>query len=154
MNRSMKLSWRGLILAPLPIPLVFSVLFEISTPGRSPILSFLFFFVLGCVLSYGITIFIFLPCLFLVSKLTLLTALLTSLVGTVIGFLVYFPINWQLYLSSGVDSGPPEGTFGNYLWKHGFEWDFWALLLAGLVTSFLYWYLVNQSTESSDQTTT
>jgi len=105
MNRTMKFSWKALILAPLPIPLVFSALFEISTPGRSPIFSFLFFFVLGSVLSYGVTIFLFLPCLFLVSRLTSLTASLTGLIGTVLGCLVYFPVAWQFYLSSGVDSG-------------------------------------------------
>jgi len=144
MNRTMKFSWKALILAPLPIPLVFSALFEISTPGRSPIFSFLFFFVLGSVLSYGVTIFLFLPCLFLVSRLTSLTASLTGLIGTVLGCLVYFPVAWQFYLSSGVDSGPPPGTFGDYLRLHGFEWDFWVLLLSGLITSLLYWYLVNQ----------
>jgi hypothetical protein len=144
MNRAMKFSWKALILAPLPIPLVFSALFEISTPGRSPILSFAFLFALGSVLSYGITIFLFLPGLFLLSRLTSLTVRLTALVGAVLGCLVYLPVAWQSYLATGVDSGPPQGTFGDYLHHHGFEWDFWALVLAGLVTALLYGYLVNQ----------
>ena len=154
MNRTMKFSWKALILAPLPIPLVFSALFEISTPGRSPIFSFLFFFVLGSVLSYGITIFLFLPCLFLVSRLTSLTVRLTGLVGTVLGCLVYLPVAWESYLATGVDSGPPQGTFGAYLRQHGFEWDFWALLLGGLTTALLYGYLVNQRPGRNDQPTT
>jgi hypothetical protein len=149
----MRFSWKALILAPLPIPLLFSALFEMSTPGRKPILSLLFFFALGSVLSYSITIFLFLPCLFLVSKLTPLTIRSTGLVGAVIGCLVYLPIAWQSYLASGVDSGPPQGTFGDYLRQHGFEWDFWAFLLAGLITALLYWYLINQRPGKNDHPT-
>jgi hypothetical protein len=153
MTRTMKFSWKALVLAPLPIPLVFSALFEISTPGRSPILSFVFFIALGSVLSYGITIFVFLPCLFLVSRLTSLTVRLTGLVGTVLRCLVYFPVAWQSYLATGVDSGPPQGTFGDYLRQHGFDWDFWALVVAGSVTALLYGYLVTQRSGRNDQPT-
>ena len=142
-----------MILAPLPIPLVFSALFEISTPGKSPILSFVFFFALGSVLSYGITIFLFLPCLFLVSRLTSLTVRLTGLVGTVLGCLVYLPVAWQSYLATGVDSGPPQGAFGDYLRQHGFAWDFRTLVVAGSVTALLYGYLGNQRSGRNDRPT-
>jgi hypothetical protein len=29
--------------------------------------------------------------------------------------------------------------------KHIFEWDFWFIIAAGLITALLYWYLYNQS---------
>ena len=146
-SKTMRFSWTALILAPLPVPLVLSIFFEMTSPGRGPILSFLFFFVLGSVLSYGTTIFIFLPCLFLLSKLTPLTVYLTGILGIVPGFLMYLPVTWQMYLSSGVDSGPPEGTFADYLRHHEFEWDLWALILAGLLTALLYWYLTSHRPE-------
>ena len=140
----MKFSWRALLLAPLPVPVVYSILFEISAPGRSPILSVLILSVLGSVLSYATVLLLFLPCLFVVSRFLPLTVWLTGLIGTVLGGLVYLPVIWQSYLSSGADSGPPEGTFGEYLRRCGFQWDFWAFILAGLVTSVLYWFIVNQ----------
>jgi hypothetical protein len=84
---------------------------------------------IGSILSYGATLLLFLPCLFLVSRVTSVTAILTGLIGTVLGCIVYVPIAWQSYLASGVDSGPPTGTFQEYLWLHGFEWDFWFVVL-------------------------
>jgi hypothetical protein len=53
--------------------------------------------------------------------------------------LVYFPVVWQSYRESGDDSGPPQITFGEYLRQHGFALEFWAFLVAGLVTAMLYW---------------
>jgi len=150
MKRTMKFSWKGLVLAPLLIPLVYSALFEISGPGRSPILSFLFFFTLGSVVSYGTTIFLFLPCLFLVSRFTQLTGRLTCLIGTVLGALVYLPASWQSYLTSGDNSGPPQGSFGDYLRQHLLEWDFFAFIVAGLVTAMLFWFLVNRPSRRND----
>jgi len=106
---------------------------------------------IGSILSYGATLLLFLPCLFLVSRVTSVTAILTGLIGTVLGCIVYVPIAWQSYLASGVDSGPPTGTFQEYLWLHGFEWDFWFVVVAGLATALLYWYLSNRSTGGSNQ---
>ena len=152
MNRTMKFSWKALLLAPLPIPLVISV-WCASHPGRHPIYGFLFFFVIGCVLSYGTTIFLFLPCLFLVSKLTPLTVRLTGLVGTVLGGLVWLHVSWQCYGDSGANCGPPQGTFVDYLRQNGFDWDFWLLLSAGLITALFYWYLANRWSGRNGQST-
>ncbi len=149
----MNFSWKALILAPLPIPLVFGALFAISFPGGYPFASFLFFSALGSVLSYGTTIFLFLPCLFLVSRFTPLTASLTGLLGTALGVLVYAPVIWTSYHASGDDSGPPQITFGEYLRQHAFDWDFWVLLVAGLVTAVLYWFLANRPARKNDQPT-
>jgi len=149
----MKFSWKSLFLAPLFIPLVYSGLFAFSSPGGSPILFFLILFVFGSVISYGTTIFLFLPCLYLVSKLTPLTARLTGVLGTVLGGVVYLLITWQSYLESGDNSGPPEGTFREYLWQHLFDFDVLAFLIAGLVTAMLYWFLTNHLSRKNDQPT-
>ena len=153
MSRSINFSWKALILAPLPIPLIFAGLLEISAPGRNPFTAFLFFSALGGVLSYGITIFLFLPCLFMVSRFTPLTASLTGLLGSALGVLVYVAVFWQSYCASGDNSGPPQITFGEYLRQHGFALDFWALLVAGLVTAMLYWFLAGQPPRRDDQPT-
>jgi hypothetical protein len=141
MKPNMKFSWTALILAPLPVPFVYTVAFVCSNSSRSPILQFLFFFVLGSVFSYCTTIFLFLPCLFLVSRLTPLTARLTCILGTVLGALVFIPVAWQMFLTSGIDSGPPQGYFVEYLWRQLSDPAVWAFPVAGLVTAMLYWLL-------------
>jgi 4-hydroxybenzoate polyprenyltransferase len=153
MKGTMKFSWKGLVLAPLAVPLVYSALFELSTPGRSPILGFLFFFVLGSIVSYAATTCLLLPSLFLVSRLTPLTARLTCLVGTVLGVVVYLPVTWQFYLASGDDSGPPQGSFGEYFRRDLSGGVVWAFLVAGLVTAVLYWFLVSRPSRKNDQPT-
>ena len=62
----MRFSWTGLILAPLLLPVIFAVLLS-SFQGQRPVLSFLVLLIPGCIVSYGTTIFLFLPCLFLLS---------------------------------------------------------------------------------------
>ncbi len=150
MKRTKTFSWKGLVLAPLPVPLIFSALFEISIPDRSPILSFLFFFAMSSVLSYG-TIFFLLPCLSLVSRFTPPTALLTCHLGTVLGGVVYLPIIWQSYLAGGDNSGPPPNSFGEYLRQHLFEGAIYGFIVAGLITAMLYWFLLNQPSRRKDQ---
>jgi hypothetical protein len=145
MSRSMHFSWKGLILAPLAVPLIVSLLLTISSPGKGPFTTFLFFSAVGSVLSYGITVFLFLPSLFVVSRFIPLTASRTGLLGTALGMLIYIPYIWQSYRSSGDDSGPPQISFGEYLRHHWFAWDFWALLVAGLATAMLYWFLAKPS---------
>jgi hypothetical protein len=140
----MNFSWKALVLAPLPIPLILSALLAFSSPGKNPFAGFLFFFTLGSVLSYGTAIFLFLPCLFIISRFATLTASLTGLLGTALGLVVYVPVIWSSYKSSGDDSGPPQITFGEYLRQHAFGLDFWVLLVAGLVTALLYWFLANR----------
>lgn len=66
----MKFPWKGLIVAPLVVPFLFSLACMISFGGKSPVFGFFFNLVLGSVCSYGATIFLFLPCLYLLSKLT------------------------------------------------------------------------------------
>ena len=149
----MTFSWKALILAPLLIPLTLAALLAFSSPGRSPFAGFLFFFTLGGVLSYGTTIFLFLPCLFIISRFATLTASLTGFLGAVLGLVVYVPVIWTSYKSSGDDSGPPQITFVEYLRRHAFELDLWALLLAGLITALLYWFLANRSPRGDDQRT-
>jgi hypothetical protein len=62
----MRFSWTGLILAPLAVPVIFSALLS-SLGGAHPVLGFLILLIPGCIVSYGSTMFLFLPCLFLLS---------------------------------------------------------------------------------------
>jgi hypothetical protein len=141
----LKFSWRALILAPLLVPLVLSLGLAIAMPGRSPFLGFLFFFVLGSVFAYGVAIFLFLPGLYLVSRFWPLTVVSTSALGALIGGLGFVAFARISYGASGNDSGPPEGTFGEYLWRDLSGPTVWAFVVAGAITAFVYWFLVSRA---------
>ena len=148
----MKFTWKALFLAPLPVPLICSGVLAIATSPNSWFFGFLFFFVLGAFISYGATIFLFLPCLFLISKRMTPTLLLTCILGAVLGVVSCLPVMWVEWKSSGPDSGPPQDTIAEFLLR----WlaDPSALLLlmfpfAGLVTAAAYWFLSREQPQIS-----
>ncbi len=141
----MKFSWKALSLAPLLMPFLYSMaLVIILLPSGSPLLFFLIMFGLGSLFSYAVTIFLFLPGLFLISRFTPLTTRWVAILGTVLGSVAYLPVVWQTFLASGDNSGPPSGSFADHLWTSLFEPITWAFPVAGLVTALVYWFFVNQ----------
>src|SRR5215471_4569017 len=112
---AMRFSWTGLVLAPLLVPMVFSMVGAamLSSPqeGGNPALGFLVLLIPGCVISYGATIFLLLPSLFLLSLWRPVTAFRACLVGLLLGAFVFVPLTWLEWKSSGPDSGPPAENF-------------------------------------------
>ena len=132
----MRFSWKAIVLAALPVPLIASVILALA-PSRNPWQAFLIFFIFGSAFSYGASVFLLLPGLYLVSRFRVLTAWLVGLVGTMMGGAIFLAVALLSYQGSGDNSGPPSGTFAEYLgrtfWTEG--WPFFA---GGLVTALLY----------------
>jgi len=135
----MRFSWTGLILAPLLVPALFAAAFG-ALQDRS-VLAFLIMLVPGCMVSYGTTIFVFLPCLFVLSLWRPMTGFNVCLLGLVLGAAAYVPLTWMLWKGSGPDSGPPTESFLSFFVR----WvaDPWTAVfpLAGLITAGLYWWI-------------
>ena len=144
----MKFTWAGLLLAPLPVPFIYGVLFVLSTESRSPLLGILVLFALGSIVSYGATVCLFLPCLYLVSRFTALTARVTGAVGAALGAIVWLAYLRIDYQASGDNSGPLAGTFAEYLWRQWSDPSFWIFgilfIAGGLLTAALYWRLAGR----------
>jgi len=141
----MKISWKALLLAPMAVPCVASAILQTSAPGKDPVFAFFFVFLLGCAVSYAATVFLFLPALYLISRVASPTAAMTATAGGVLGGLAWCPLAWQSYCATGVDSGPPAETFVAYLLRQ-FPWpDLWFFVCAGAVTALLYRYLERRS---------
>jgi hypothetical protein len=144
----MRFGWIGLILAPLLVPVMFSMIGAamLSSPqeGGNPVLGFLVLLIPGCVVSYGATIFLFLPCLFLLSLWTPVTAFKAWLVGLLLGALMFVPLTWLEWKSSGPDSGPPTENFLVFFVRWAADPLTAVFPLAGLITAGLYWWLVTQ----------
>ena len=136
----MRFTWTGLMLAPLLVPVLFSATFSFLQENWS-VLGFLILLVPGCIVSYGTTIFLFLPCLFLLSLWRPLTGFKVCLLGLVLGAAVFVPMTWLDWTSSGTDSGPPTESFLAFLVRWAAD-PFNAIFpLAGLITAGLYWWL-------------
>ena len=142
-----KLSWYALAMAPLPVTLTISIVLEMVSPGRSPVLAVLFMFCLGSILACGAMAFLFAPCLLLVSTITRLTVGVSGLVGAVVAGSAWFPAVWFAYRSSGRNSGPPAGVFADYFWRELTGPTLWIFLAVGLVIGLIYWRTSQESVE-------
>jgi hypothetical protein len=137
----MRFSWTGILVAPLLVPALASAAMAGTVGGPGFPVSFLILFVPGCVISYATTIFVFLPCLFLVSTWRRLTGFTVCLLGLVLGALAFLPLTGMAWLSSGPDSGPPAESFFTFFPRWVAD-PFTAIFpLAGLITAGLYWGL-------------
>jgi hypothetical protein len=147
----MRFSWTGLILAPLLVPTLFSVAMLSLQEGSGGALMFLVLMVPGCIISYGTTIFLFLPSLYLLSLWRPMTGLKVCLLGLVLGTLMFVPLTWMEWKSSGPDSGPPTESFLAFFLRWAAD-PFTAIYpLAGLMTSGFYWWLVTRRGRPSPQ---
>lgn len=143
----MRFSWTGLILAPLLAPVMFVMIGApvLSSPeGGIPVLGFLILLILGCVVSYGTTIFLFLPCLYLLSLWRPVTAFGACLLGLLLGALVFMPLTLLAWKGSGPDSGPPTENFLVFFVRWTADPITAIFPLAGLITAGLYWWLVTR----------
>ena len=137
----MRFTWTGLILAPLLVPVMFSATFVSLSGGAWPLVGFLILLVPGCIVSYGTTIFLFLPCLFLLSLWRPMTGFKVCLLGLLLGAAVFVPLTLMEWKSSGPDSGPPTESFLGFFVRWAAD-PFTAICpLAGLITAGLYWRL-------------
>jgi len=140
----MQFSWTSLILAPLLVPIIFSAASLSFFQGSNPALLFLVLMVPSCVISYGTTILLFLPALYLLSLWRPMTGLKVCLLGFVLGTMVFVPLTWLEWRSSGLDSGPPTERFLTFFLRWAAD-PFTAMYpLAGLMTSGLYWWLATR----------
>jgi hypothetical protein len=138
----MHFTWKGLILAPLPVPLMACAVMAplLKADGAPVVLPFLVLLFPACVIAYGTTVFLFLPALFLLSRVRPMSAWMTCLLGFVLGVAVIVPVTGLAWKSSGPDSGPPVESFLTFLVR----WIDPSMLffpVAGLVTAALYWWL-------------
>ena len=137
----MRFSWPALILAPLAVPVLFSVAFVSSSPGIAPLLGFLILLVPSSFISYGTTIFLFLPCLLVLSLFRPMTGFKVCLLGLVLGALVFVPLTVMDWKGSGPDSGPPEESFFSFFLRWAADPFNLIFPVSGLITAGLYWWL-------------
>jgi hypothetical protein len=139
----MRFTWRGLVLAPLLAPAVCCAILSCLAGGANgnPLLAFLILMIPGCIVSYGATVFLLLPSLFVLSRLLRATALRVCLLGFGLGGGLLLPVALLAWKSSGTDSGPPDEPLPTFLMHWLADPTTAAFPLAGLVTAAAYWWL-------------
>jgi hypothetical protein len=137
----MRFTWTGLILAPLLVPLLFCTVLASLSENNSPVAAFLFLMIPSCIVSYGTTICLFLPALFVLSLWRPMTGLKVCLLGLVLGMAVFVPLTWIEWKSSGPDSGPPTENFLVFFVRWAADPMTAIYPVAGLVTAGFYWWL-------------
>jgi len=139
----MKFTWNAFFLAPLPVSALFGLAFAAMTTGggQNPIYGFLFGFIGSGFIIVLSTLFLFLPALYLLTRFTAPNALKVRLLGAAIGLATYLPITRVVYGASGHDSGPPEGTYLEFLVGWGLNSLLLMLPAAGFITAMIYRYL-------------
>ena len=137
----MRFSWTGLLLAPLLVPLLMSAATFSLFGGNNPTMLFLLLLVAGGVVSYGTTIFLFLPSLLILSRIRPLTGFRVCLLGLALGMLAFVLVTWMEWKSSGPDSGPPTESFFAFLPRWAADPLTAIYPIAGFVTAGLYWWL-------------
>jgi hypothetical protein len=140
----MRFSWKALILAPLLVPLVVSAALTGLMQGEHPLLLFPLLLIPACIVSYGTTIVLFLPSLFLLSLCRPMTGLKVCLLGLVLGAAVFAPLTLMEWKSSGPDSGPPTESFLSFFVRWTADPLTAVYPLAGLITAGLYWWLATR----------
>jgi hypothetical protein len=109
---AMRFSWTGLILAPLPVPLIASAVLAPLLNGDGPVvLPFLILLIPACLVSYGTTALLFLPALFLLSAWRHVAGWMACALGFLLGTAMILPVTLLAWKSSGPDSGPPAESF-------------------------------------------
>lgn len=140
----MQFSWRGLLIAPAAAPGIFAVLVAIFL-GRGSINLLLLSFIMASLVSYSITLFVFLPVLYALSRILRMTLVTTSLLGLALGMVGYVPWTWFLWnTSGGSDSGPPKESYLSFLLCWEFEPLTLIFLPAGFITAAIYWWLCSR----------
>jgi hypothetical protein len=152
-EKAMRFSWTGLLLAPLAVPLIACAVMAplLKSDEASVVLPFLILLIPACVIAYAMTIFVFLPSLFLLSLWRPLTGRMVSALGFFLGVAVILPVTWLAWKTSGPDSGPPAESFLTFFPRWATDPLMLFFPIAGLVTAALYWWL---GTRRSSRTTT
>jgi len=148
----MRFTWTGLLVAPLLVPALFSALFLGGFDGFKTLLVFLVLMIPTCIISYGTTIFLFLPCLFVLSKLRRMTGVSVCLLGLVLGAVMFVPVTYMDWQSSGPDSGPPTESFFTFLPRWAADPLTAVYPLAGLITAGSYWWIGTRRLRQPDST--
>jgi hypothetical protein len=135
-------SWPALILSALVVPAPIGLVFALGT--LQPLFAFWLFTGCGFVVTLAILALVLLPALWLLSWVTPIKGWHATLLGGLIAIPVFVFWDYTEWGASGVDSGPPDTTYVQWMAKSWFTWEPFTILCFGLVSGAAYHYLATR----------
>jgi ABC-type glycerol-3-phosphate transport system permease component len=142
-------SWSAVLLAPLVLPVPAGVLFVEGS--AHPVLAFGLGALIGYIITLAMVCCLLLPTLWLVSWSAKIKAWLPPVIGglwAALIFLAWDRISWG---ASGVDSGPPDTTYPQWIANSWFTPDPLVVISCGVVTAAAYHFLATKKPNQSSQ---
>jgi hypothetical protein len=134
--------WAALTLSALVAPAPIALAVALDT--LHPVYAFVICTVIGYVLTLGIIAVLLLPALWILSWAAPIKGWLTALLGGLIAFLLFLGSDYISWGASGVDSGPPDSTYAEWVAKNWFSWEPLGLVGLGVVSAAAYHYLATR----------
>jgi hypothetical protein len=135
--------WAALTLSALVVPAPFGL--DLAMGAIHPVYAFLVCAGLGYVLALAIIAGLLLPTLWVLSWVTPIEGWLTILLGGLIAFTLFLcwdHINWG---ASGVDSGPPDCTYAQWIARNWVSWEPVGVVGLGLASAAAYHFLATRT---------
>jgi hypothetical protein len=140
-------SGSALLLAPLVIPVPAGVLFVEGS--IHPVAAFGLGALVGYIFTLAVVGGLLLPALWLVSWMARITRWLAPVIGGLLGALLFLAWDYTSWCGSGVDSGPPPGTYAQWVAKNWFTPEPLIVISFGVVTAAAYHFLATRKPRPS-----
>jgi hypothetical protein len=142
-------SQRALVQAPLVILLPLA--FFLDTGATHPFLAFGIFAVISYIFTLAVVACLFVPALWLVSRVASVGTWLPPIIGGLLAALIFLASDYSYWCSSGVDSGPPSQTYSQWIVKSWFTSDPPIVIAFGIVTAVAYNVLATRKPSQSSK---
>jgi hypothetical protein len=134
--------WAALTLSALVIPAPIGLLTAIGS--LHPVYAFVLFTGVGYVFTLAIIAVLLLPALWILSWVAPIKGWLTTLLGGLIAFPLFVGWDYISWHASGVDSGPPDCTYAQWIAKNWFSWEPLSIVGFGMVSAAAYHFLATR----------
>ena len=131
--------WAALMLSSLVLPAPFGLLF--AHGSVHPVYAFIIGAIIGYIVGLATISLFLLPALWILSWVTPIKGWQTTLLGGVIAFLLFVGSDRMDWGASGVDSGPPDITYAQWIAKYWLPWEIVIIVGAGIGTAAAYHFL-------------
>ena len=142
-NRSpVPFRWAALTLSSLVVPAPFGL--AGAGGAAHPVYAFVVCAFIGYVLALAIIAVLLLPALWILSWIVPVKGWLAALLGGVIAFALFLCWDYINWGASGVDSGPPDGTYAQWVAKNWSSWEPFCTVGVGIVSAVTYHFLATR----------
>lgn len=137
--------WAALALSALVTPAPIGL--DMAIGSLHPVYAFVIFAGIGYVLTLAIIATLLLPALWILSWVTPIKGWITAVLGGLIAFPLFVGWDHISWGASGVDSGPPDCTYAQWVAKNWVTWEPLGIVVLGVGVAAAYHFLATRRRE-------